>query len=86
MKNPTLPPQEETLSLYNPLKDDFSYMWFDDENKGHLLTLPSMQITVLPTSQGRFMLQHLTDKIDFLRGGNLRIDLRREAIEKEILK
>lgn len=77
---------QESLSLFNPLTTDFSYTWFDEHDAGHLLTLPSGQITILPKAQGRFMLKHLIDYIDIIRGGNNSYDIRRANIENEILK
>jgi hypothetical protein len=51
------------MRLYNPLTNDFSYTWFDDNNKGHVLVLPSLVITELPEAQGKFMEKHLIDEI-----------------------
>jgi hypothetical protein len=87
--NPNSPQQEEvvpTITLFNPLKDDFLYFWFDDDMKGHPLTIPSLEIAVFPKAQGDFMAKHLTDRIDQQRGGQESIDIRRAKIMEEIIK
>lgn len=76
----------EVVNVYNPLLDDFAYTWFDDNNSGHVIVLPALQITQLPKIQADFMVKHLIDTLDIKRGGTEREDLRREKIMKEIIK
>lgn len=77
---------QETLTLYNPSTSDFHWLWYDDANVGHDIVLPSGQATTLPIAQGRVLLQHLVDHLDFQRGGSMSYDLRRKKIEEEVVK
>ena len=60
MQNDPLP---KSLTLYNPLKEDFVIEWLDDEDTTHTLTAKSLSLTTFPYYQGRFIRRHLADCI-----------------------
>ena len=75
----------ETLLIYNPLKEDFVYDWFDDKDQKETLVLPSLEITRLPDSQALFMGKHLADRIYQSRElGRMDRDVAYQKIYKEI--
>lgn len=61
------------MLIFNPLKEDFVYPWYDDDNLVQTITLPSMEITRLPEAQGKFMLRHLADRV-FQESGDSKKD------------
>ena len=70
--------------LYNPLDDSFSYKWYDDFHKPHLLSMPAGKVSYFSPSQAKFMTKHLTDAIIEQRKINPILVNEREKIIHEI--
>jgi len=73
------------VPLFNPLLTDFSYEWFDDENKPHTLVMRAREITRFPAGLVDFMVKHMTDEVINIRGIKENVEIDTESIKKEIL-
>jgi hypothetical protein len=72
-------------SIFNPLPNDFSTIYKDDENVDHVYTVPSMQVTTFPTYLANHVITQLTDALINDRNLGYVTPEERRKIEEEIL-
>ena len=70
--------KQEKLPLYNPLHEDFSAEYFEDDNSPTILTMPAGQITYFPRPKANFMAKHLADVVVNISGEKARVGALKE--------
>jgi hypothetical protein len=71
---------ENKIGVYNPMTEDFEYLWKDDNNKPHILKIPANQFVYFNESQGKYMIKHLSDAIMNKEGYECNPELQRKRI------
>lgn len=72
------------IPLFNPLSEDFSYIYKDDMDVPHTYTMRALEISFFDPPVARFMAKHLSDAVYHKRGQKLNHDDDIQEILKEI--
>jgi hypothetical protein len=70
--------------LYNPLSNEFFYIWYDDDNRPHELIMPPGKVSYFPEKVADFMAKHLADEIIEVRKINPILPDKRKEVMNEI--
>jgi hypothetical protein len=77
-------PNNDLVPLFNPLKDDFSYEWLNDDNDKIVLSIPGREIAYFDKPRAEFLAKHLADAVYNERGGSSNSEEDYREIYKEI--
>lgn len=77
--------KKDLVAVFNPLKREFEYVWFNDQNEPITLSIPARDFKYFPPYQGNFMAKHLADAVIHERGIKTNAEDDYKLVMKEIL-